>query len=46
MKSQQNFELPSGKKFSFSLEDGHTADDLEFIIDFLELKKKRISKDE
>lgn len=43
-KGFQNFELPSGKKFSFSLEDGHTLDDLEFITDFFELKKKRIDK--
>lgn len=43
-KGMQNFELPSGKKFSFSLEDGLTLDDLEFITDFFELKKKRIGK--
>ncbi|MCH7827973.1 MAG: hypothetical protein IIC75_08405 [Bacteroidetes bacterium] len=40
----QNFELPSGKRFSFSLEDEYTLDDLEFITDFFELKKKRIKK--
>jgi len=45
-KGFQNFELPSGKKFSFSLEDGHTFDDLEFITDFFELKKKRVSKED
>jgi hypothetical protein len=38
----QNLVLPSGKKFSFSLEDGLTLDDLDFITDFFELKKKRL----
>src|SRR4030067_2287651 len=40
-KGFQSFDLPSGKKFSFTLEDGITADDLDFIIEFLALKKKR-----
>ena len=40
----QNFVLPGGKKFSFSLEDGLTLDDLDFITDFFELKKKPIGK--
>jgi hypothetical protein len=38
----QNFELPSGKKFYFHLDEGFNVDDLEFIMDFFELKKKRI----
>ena len=40
----QNIQLPSGKSFSFSLEDGYDLDDLEFITDFFELKKKRVKK--
>lgn len=40
----QNIILPSGKKFTFALEDGLTQDDLEFITDFFELKKKRLGK--
>jgi hypothetical protein len=43
-KGFQNFELPSGKKFTFSLEDGLTLDDLDFITDFFDLKKKRLGK--
>lgn len=43
-KGFQSFDLPSGKKFSFTLEDGITADDLDFIIEFLTLKKKRFEK--
>ncbi|MDQ7815982.1 MAG: hypothetical protein RDU14_03090 [Melioribacteraceae bacterium] len=38
----QNFELPSGKKFYFHLDEGYGLDDLEFITDFFELKKKRV----
>lgn len=41
-KGFQSFDLPSGKKFSFTLEDGITADDLDFIIEFLTLRKKRL----
>ncbi|OGU34631.1 MAG: hypothetical protein A2068_14720 [Ignavibacteria bacterium GWB2_35_6b] len=40
----QNFELPSGKKFSFSIDDGYNLEDIEFILDFFELKKKRMVK--
>jgi len=41
-KGLQSFELPSGKTFSFTLEEGTTKDDLDFITDFFELKKKRL----
>jgi len=40
----QNIILPSGKKFSFALEEDLTQDDLDFITDFFELKKKRFNK--
>lgn len=40
----QNIIMPSGKQFSFNIEDGYDLDDLEFITDFLELYKKKISK--
>ncbi|MGA3287507.1 MAG: hypothetical protein ABSD46_08770 [Bacteroidota bacterium] len=40
----QNFELPSGNKFEFSLPTNITIDDLDFIIGFLELKKKNVAK--
>ena len=43
-KGFQNFVLPSGKQFSFVLEDGLTLDDLDFITDFFGLKKKRLGK--
>lgn len=37
----QNIELPSGAKFYFHLDEGYNSEDLEFIMDFFELKKKR-----
>ncbi|HEY9165592.1 MAG TPA: hypothetical protein VIS48_05470 [Candidatus Kryptonia bacterium] len=40
----QNFLLPTGSKFEFSLPDNVTIDDFDFIIGFFELKKKTISK--
>jgi hypothetical protein len=40
----QNFELPSGNKFEFSLPANITIDDLDFIIGFLELKKKNVKQ--
>jgi hypothetical protein len=39
---QEVINLPSGKVFSFSLEAGYTENDLDFIIGFLELKKKNV----
>lgn len=38
----QNIELSNGKKFYFHLDEGYSLDDLEFITDFFELKKKRV----
>jgi hypothetical protein len=38
----QNIELPSGAKFYFHLDEGYSRDDLDFITDFFELKKKRV----
>jgi len=38
----QKFELPSGKNFYFQLDEGYSLEDLEFITDFFELKKKRV----
>jgi hypothetical protein len=40
----QNFELPSGNKFEFLLPNNVTIDDLDFIIGFLELKKKNVKQ--
>lgn len=40
----QNIELPSGKKFQFSLPTDSTSLDLSFIIGFLELKKKSMEE--
>lgn len=41
----QNFLLPTGNKFEFSLPDNVTTEDLDFVIGFFELKKKTINKD-
>jgi hypothetical protein len=43
-KQQEVISLPSGKMFSFSLELGYTENDLDFIIGFLELKKKNVKQ--
>ena len=40
----QNFNLPSGKKFSFYLGENYTLKDLNFITNFFELLKKGIEK--
>jgi hypothetical protein len=34
--------LPSGKAFTYLIEDGYTAEDLEYVIGLFELKKKAI----